>query len=316
MNTGFVLTVMRERGIVFDSSERIRGALFALPARAIADLSMSVSALQRGSDSSEDLDRLASLARCTREGAVQVCERASVEYDGARLYMWLLGNVEGAVTLAKAHAGDQEALGAVRAALTVQSVGELGAKAGSGHANEEGVEDAGAGVVGDFGLQGNAKGAIRQHKVFAKRGALVFELDEVNGALVDKRRHTLRIEAAKMLAGGDGRADWGSKIIFQLTRRELPLAVGVLFGFLKSASFEAHGERHEKKCELEVQPGRVFVKVVADKMVVAVPIEGGDLYQVGMLGLRALGMNDPDFPAQLVMEALRQSCKVIGGLQA
>jgi len=322
VNTGFVLTVMRDRGVAYDSNERIRDALKDMGEDHKLALHAALDAIRRGTDTSPQFERLASLAKCTLQSVVATVERCDIEYSAANVYAWMLADATASAVLTRAGAGDQAAARTVRTklgepALRVQPPRDVlrergreqtvlpkpqAAKADIPRANRSGAADAAA----DLAAQG-----VRKHYAFGSKSALMFELDTVQGQEDDRRRHTLRVEAAKKLPGTDGKVDWDNKIIFQFTRKELALVAGGLLGLLPNLKFEGHGKDNDKWCEMQVQPGKLFVKVAQGARVIAVPIEGSDLYEIAVLGQRALVLNDPDLPASTLLETLKMTSALI-----
>ncbi len=322
LNTGFVLTVLADRGVPCDSKERMRATLQALDGAQQAELSRAVRAVHSGGDRQEDLDCLYAIARCASPTTEEAVSSAGARYDASKLYAWLATDSLATGTLERIRSGDRSA-----AAETRDRLGETKA---NGHHQEHKAPPSKASVmpvkVRKSDVQAQAEDAAtaasdtgvlagKKHYAFAKHNALMFELDMVQGDDSDKRRNTLRVEAAKKLPAkedGKTRVDWRNKIIFQFTKREMPSVAAAFLGLIPSLRFESHGPRDlpNKWCEIVLQPGKVFVKVARERRVIAVPIEGSDLYQIAILAQRVLLMNDPDIPGACLIEALRLTSAV------
>ena len=302
MNTGAILTVMRDRGIEYDSNERIRDTLNGMAGSSRRELQTALDAIRHGSEKDAELELLACLARCTRISAVSTIERCGVKYTGATAYQWLVDDPMASETLAKATSGDPVAERAVRSKLSTERLQSEETASGESprrEGQEEGVDE----DPDDEPAEARFKGA-RKHKVFGTKSALHFELDQVRGPDEDVRRHTMRVEAAKKVSGEEKRFDWDNKIIFQFTRQELALVAAALLGWLPRMRFTR--PKTDKWCEFEVQPGKLFVKVAQGRRVMAVPIEGSDLYEIALIGQRALALNDPDVAPSTIFETLKQ----------
>ena len=149
--------------------------------------------------------------------------------------------------------------------------------------------------VGAKDSQSLRTGAARHYRkkcrIYGKTSALTIELDQLRVRdHVDQPVHTVLIEAAE--AQGNGEFDWERKILFQLTKRELPLLACALMGYLSSAlELKNHGSGGEKSLYVQSQVGRIFVKVREGARSILVPVTCSDLYAWTDLTLEALGQS-------------------------
>jgi hypothetical protein len=135
--------------------------------------------------------------------------------------------------------------------------------------------------------------------VYGSAGALSFEADSTRGG-----SHTVRLEGAT--SSGQRVYAWADKVAVQFTAKELPVVLGVLLGWIPSASFKAHGEKKEKGFSLERQDGgKVFARVWKPGRAVAVPIFAMDLYPVVTLLVRQMARNEPDLGVDGVLGIVR-----------
>ena len=150
---------------------------------------------------------------------------------------------------------------------------------------------------------------LRSHGVhiYGKSAALKIELDTLRGHETQAECHyTVLIEGANK-----GKAmgyDWGAKIPFQLTRRELPLVAAFLLGFSSSKlELKNHGPEANKSLTLEEQKGKLFVKVAqTGRAPVPVPVEPADVFAWGELCMVALQLNRPTVSPGIHLALLRR----------
>jgi len=141
--------------------------------------------------------------------------------------------------------------------------------------------------------------ACQFHVYGAKSGAL-----EWYPTVTQKEFPTLGVDAAKVV--GDKQYDWKGKMIFQLTRPELPIFMAVLCHFRESCHFRGHGDAHDKGLEARTQKGGVFIRVYqADFGAVAVPVNEADAFYLLSLGMRQLVKAQPWLHGQNIPALLR-----------
>lgn len=150
----------------------------------------------------------------------------------------------------------------------------------------------------------------KSHHVFGSKGALCFEPTEIRGERVgaaDEVYHTLQIEMATAISRQ--RFDWAHKIVFRLTRRELPLFVAALFGWCPQLEFGNHGSANDKFLEVrdQVAEGSIFVKLKQGKRVIAVPLGGEELFAVASMALKVLGHNAPYLDSQTLLQMVKRA---------
>jgi len=150
----------------------------------------------------------------------------------------------------------------------------------------------------------------RNHHIYGAKGALTVELDLLRQKREEEgQEHTVRIDGA--LAVSHLCYDWDRKISFQLTKRELPLMACSLLGLgAKKLSFENHGQAKDKAFHIQEQPGKLFVKLQQGAKVVAVPVQGPDIYELTEIVLLALHKNSPHISGELQLHMLRRMSQI------
>lgn len=144
-------------------------------------------------------------------------------------------------------------------------------------------------------------------RVYGDAAALVFEADSTR-----QGDPTVRVEAALALPGRDD-YDWGQKIGFQLSRRELPVMTAVLLGLLPQCEFQGHGEGRDKGLVLMNQHTHLFCRVFArDQRVRAVPVQPSDALYVAGIFLRQLRAAMPWLAGGDVMMLLKATVARLG----
>jgi hypothetical protein len=145
--------------------------------------------------------------------------------------------------------------------------------------------------------------------VYARKAALCFAQSETRENGKGEVFQTLSIEGATAIS--EKVYDWkNSKIMLQLTYKELPYFLGVLIGALPSMEFKNHGPANDKGFSIELQKGNWFAKLFQkDQGIRAVPIEAFDAYSIMSLTIRQMKVNDPHLEANDVIAITKQICK-------
>lgn len=148
------------------------------------------------------------------------------------------------------------------------------------------------------------------HHVYGSKGALCIEPVEarlMREGQADEVFHTLQIEAAK--SNLDGRYDWNHKLVFRLTRRELPLFVGATMGFCAGLEFGNHGPASDKLLSAREQPesGSLYVRLKQGARSIGVPIGGEEIFEVAAMGLKMLSRNAPHLDSQTLLHLVRRA---------
>ncbi len=152
---------------------------------------------------------------------------------------------------------------------------------------------------------------------YSSSGAICLELVEVHGEQVDARMEpywTLQIEMAKALT--QRKFDWERKIIFRLTKRELPLFAAVLFGNLSSLQFANHGPGGDKRLTVKDQGAHLYFDMRQGKKGISMPIGGDEIFHLGSIAMKALGRNAPHLDAQTVSALVVRAGKMYGAATA
>jgi hypothetical protein len=150
----------------------------------------------------------------------------------------------------------------------------------------------------------------KSHHVFSTKGALCIEPVEIitqREGKPDEVYHSLQIEMASAL--NQSRYDWDRKIIFRLTRRELPLFTAGLFGWCRAIAFGNHGPNKDKYFDMadQAEQGSIFVRLKQGKRVVGVPIGGEEIFEIMAMAMKVLGKNAPFVDSQGLLQMVRRA---------
>lgn len=125
--------------------------------------------------------------------------------------------------------------------------------------------------------------------------------------------HTLRLEAA-LKVQNQKLYNWQDKVVIRLTDLELPLLIGVCFGWLQKISFSNHGvgsEKNSKGFSVEFQGGNVFFNVMQkEKPVRAIPVNLVQANHIGLLALEAYSKNFNGLDNQTVLNTISNLCNL------
>jgi hypothetical protein len=148
--------------------------------------------------------------------------------------------------------------------------------------------------------------------VYASKAALCMELTEVVRENQDRAGEgafwTVQIEMAHAI--NRQRFDWDGKIIFRLTKRELPLVAAVLLGWMPEVTFANHGAGNDKALHIEDQGSNLFFRLHQGKKVIPLPVGGEELFALAAMVLKALCLNAPHLDSQTVLQIVKRA----GGL--
>lgn len=156
-----------------------------------------------------------------------------------------------------------------------------------------------------------AKEHPASHHVYSSKAALCVEAttagasEHPNDEATGKPFHTLQLELAPAIPGK--RYDWGRKIIVQLTKRELHLFIGTLFGWIKCLEFAFHGPANDKTLRFEDQDGHLYVNVKQGKRAIAVPVGAEEMFAITAMAVAALGKNAPELDSQTLLQICKRA---------
>lgn len=335
INTGWLRTVMSERGIRAADHERVRQLVSRLSEAETTALAEATRKLAGGSSDGEALNLVSNLASATSDSTREALARCGAQDARPEdVYRWLLVSEASMIKLMKGGRGDegiasevkehfdllkQEASGTEgrQAESALEREGSRrrddGASKGSpgheqgpkerkrrGTRSEPAVERRGGFARDDEIVK---RMAASKHAVHKSKGALTFEVDYLSTPEAG-RRFTVRVEAARREVANGG-FNWEDKIIIQLTASELHKAAAVVLGMRSEFKESNHGPARDKRIELRAQEGGVAVVVGQGKEAIAVPVEDEDLFKVGLLFTRALTANEPDLDPRVVLDVLR-----------
>lgn len=139
---------------------------------------------------------------------------------------------------------------------------------------------------------------------YGSAAAVKIELDLLRTEADAPARYTVRIEGAKKRGE---RFDWAGKVMFQFTKRELPVVGAFLLGHGNSkVEFSNHGPNANKSLSAERQVGKIFLKLQEGRSSpVAIPLEPPEVHAWGELVLTALALNQPHVPVAAQLDLLR-----------
>ena len=146
--------------------------------------------------------------------------------------------------------------------------------------------------------------------IYAKSGALTIERVVVNGGNVDEKVakpfHTIQLEMATAISRM--KFEWDKKIIFRLTRRELPLFAACLFGWCRMLACGNHGETRDKFLTVENQPGGLlYVKLKQGKRLIAIPVGAEEMFDLIAEVLLVLGQNAPHVDSATLLQMIQRA---------
>lgn len=145
------------------------------------------------------------------------------------------------------------------------------------------------------------------HHVYGSKAAATFEptVIEAGDPARELPFHTLMIEMAP--ADTKSRYDWEKKIIFRLTRRELPLVVAWLFGWCQNLEFGGHGQSNDKALFLEDQQSHLFMKLKQGRRLWGVQIGGEEIPALAAMALKAMDLNSPWMDSQTQLQVAKRA---------
>lgn len=146
------------------------------------------------------------------------------------------------------------------------------------------------------------------YRAYAKSGAMCFEIDNLPSKDEANTLQTITIEGAVPAQMRDPlhrNYDWANKIIFQLTRRELPTFVGALLGWIPNWTATGHGSDHSKSINLVHQKNSIKFMLREGGKSIVMPVAADDIYMIVVLCVKALQMNDPHLTSDSVLSLCR-----------
>jgi hypothetical protein len=158
-------------------------------------------------------------------------------------------------------------------------------------------------------LHRKQRATVRQsHHVYGSRAALCIEPAEIEPVGADQRDpvyHSLAIEVAAAKAEGRSYL-WDDKIVFRLTKREFPLFIAVLMGFLDSLKFGNHGPDNDKSLEVADQGGHLFIKLRQGVRLIAIQVGAEEVFSLTTLALNTIARNTPDLDSHTILEVIQR----------
>lgn len=145
-----------------------------------------------------------------------------------------------------------------------------------------------------------------QAKLFGSKSAFTFETDSLKSGLA-----TVSLEAATCTQPKT--YDWGDKLTFQLTRRELPVFTAMMAGYGGAntlVEFLAHGPEKNKNLRITDQGASLLISLRQGQRNNALRVHLADTYQVLSICMKTLSENDPHLDQHTILEFCRRSLLV------
>lgn len=143
--------------------------------------------------------------------------------------------------------------------------------------------------------------------------AMKVELDALSAEEGDRERYTVQIEMANAAQAEPRGYDWHNKIAFQFTRRELPLLAAFLLGYGEATlRFSNHGPDRNKAIEIKSQGQGLYVRLGQAGQWMSMPLTPCDVYEWGVLAMRALQINSAGLDTPALLQLLRR----VGGMES
>lgn len=165
---------------------------------------------------------------------------------------------------------------------------------------------------GDEGDGGGRK--YESCHIYGGKAALCFQLDTTRQG----SKPTINIDAAD--AVGPRKYGWDRKVTFQLTVSELPLVLGVLYGYTHKIELNGHGANNEKSFSIENQGSKFFMKMgvrgakeANDGRLFALPVLPKDTYLLMTMLMQQLQANSPNLDTAAIMTLVRRVCAMTDG---
>ena len=150
----------------------------------------------------------------------------------------------------------------------------------------------------------------RQHKVFAARAALTFEMGTMRATdRQDRPLPAINIDAAPSLRAGV--YDWANKRQFQVGYREIPVALGTILGYRAELELTGHGVRHDKTLRIKAQPAGVQFIVRQKAEAISVPVGHLDVFAVAELFIAALLGDPPCLSSETIVRLAARACALV-----
>jgi len=117
----------------------------------------------------------------------------------------------------------------------------------------------------------------------------------------------VRLEIALKKGRSANTFDWEHKIAVQLTLRELPVFVCVLYGWVPRLDWNNRGKDHVKSIRMEHQKTHLYLTIREAADSAAIQISPPDAFRVSTLCVAQLRQNFPGVDAQEMLTSLRNT---------
>lgn len=159
-------------------------------------------------------------------------------------------------------------------------------------------------------LHPESRGPVRTSlHVYGKSAALCVEPTVIDDTDIDERTppyHTLSIEVAPSAKQEQIKYRWDRKILFRLTKRELPLFAACMMGWMQDIQFDKHGPAHDKCLSLSDQGAHLFLRLREAGVSHSIQIPQEEVFGLATMALETVCRNTNGLDSQTVVMALKR----------
>lgn len=149
----------------------------------------------------------------------------------------------------------------------------------------------------------------RKVRVYSQSAALTAEATSYPTETINAQQpDTLTLDVAKAISSASGlkpQYDWSNKITLQLSPVELPLLVGVLFGYLPNCEFK----RPTKGIHIERQTNNIYMRASNKDNQASLPIPIGQTYLLSAIATAQLQLQS-QLTGDLLLASIRGACSL------
>jgi hypothetical protein len=145
------------------------------------------------------------------------------------------------------------------------------------------------------------------HHVYGARAAMCVEVTAVPGEQPGGRGSFKTVQLDFAASKGDGRFDWSRKLVFRLSKRELPIFAAVLTGWVQKVEFKGHGEDNKKSLTVEDQGGNLYFRIRQGNANLAVPCSAEDIVDLCSRALFAVSENAPGLDSLTISALVKRA---------
>jgi hypothetical protein len=148
--------------------------------------------------------------------------------------------------------------------------------------------------------------------IYSTSAAMKVEIDVLKSDPDEPLCYTVQVEAAQ--SKGTRSYDWDNKLVFQFTKRELPLLAAMLMGYLNQPlTLSNHGPDRDKSLEIRSDgTNRLLVRLRQASRHILIPVFAEDLHAWLTITMQALKQNAPELDGTLILEMLKRTASIHG----